>query len=135
MLHVERGPVLLVSGGDLQSIQAQARLNLDEFEGTLRLVHHVQDASNYDFLAISGGRVQQGRMEDGDARIFDERPFEGEGWVALRTVSDATRFRGYLNGELVTHGHGSQPDAGPVGLYFTGSGMVMLQSIQVESLR
>jgi uncharacterized membrane protein len=134
-LHVAGGPVLLVAGDSLQSIQVEAVVNVQALTGTLRLVHHVQDAQNYDFLALTKGQIQQGRMEDGQVHVFDEKPIGTQGWLTLRAISDGTHFRGYADGKMLTHGHGSEPPAGPVGLYLEGTGTVQLRRLRVETLR
>jgi uncharacterized membrane protein len=134
-LHVAGGPVLMVAGDSLESIQAEAALNVQGFSGTVRLVHHVRGAQQYDFLGIAQGRLQQGRMEGGQARLFDEKPLETQGWVTIRAISDGTHFRGYADGKMVTHGHGAEPAAGPVGLYLEGTGEVQLRHLRVQVLR
>ena len=134
-LHAQGAPVLFVFDQPLRSIQADFALNLDDFEGAVQLVHHVQDTDHYMFMEIDAGTMRQGRVNNGEVDIVDEESFSGQGWQQFRVVSDQTHFRAYANGTLVTHGHGPAPDAGPVGLRLDGAGVVLLGRIDVQSLR
>ncbi len=135
VLRLESGPVLITAGDPIASVQAEAMLNIERFEGTVRLVHHLQDSLNYDFLEIADGQLRQGRLQDGKPTIFAEQALQPTSWSAVRAVSDGTHFRGYATGEMLTHGHGDAPDAGPVGLYLKGSGTVLLRRLTATSLR
>ena len=134
-LRLEGGPVLFVTGDSLASIQGDVTLNLDRFDGSVRVVHHVRDAQNYNFLGLEDGKMRQGRVRDGVTEIFDEEEQAGAGWFTLRVVADGTHFRGYVNGKLVVHGHSDAPAPGPVGLRLEGSGTVLLRLIVIQSLR
>ncbi len=127
--------VLMIVPGALESLAAEIRLDVSGFTGTVRLVHHMQDAHTYDFLEIAQGRLRQGRLSEGEETIFDEATIDTPSWISLRAVSDGTHFRGYANDELLTHGHGSKPLAGPVGLYFDGHGEVLLSQLSATVLR
>ena len=120
---------------DIESLQADAAVNLDGFDGAFRLVHHVQDAGTYLYLEVENGTMRQGRVEGGQETIMDEKPFDGGGWLSLRAVADKTHFRGYAGGALVTHGHGDAPAPGAVGFRLAGSGPALLGPVQVQSLR
>ncbi len=134
-VQLQGGPVLFTAGGPIGSVQAEATLNLALFDGTLRLVHHVQDAQNYDFLEVASGRMRQGRVQSGSVEIFDDKPFQAQDWINLQAVSDGTHFRGYAAGEMLTHGHGNVPRPGAVGLYLDGTGTVLLRRLAASSLR
>lgn len=140
-----RGAVLaLAPGADtlffvydqpLESLQADAAVNLDGFDGAFRIVHHVQDAGTYLFLEVEEGVMRQGRVEAGRETIMDEKPLAGGGWLSLRAVADRTHFRGYAGGTLVTHGHGAAPAPGAVGFRLAGRGTALLGPVQVQALR
>lgn len=135
VLQAQGRPAMFVAGESLASIQADAALNLSGFDGTLMLVHHVQDAENYDFLALENGTMRQGRVRQGQTTVFDEGSFNQEGWLSARVVSDQTHFRGYAGGQMIVHGHGDAPEPGPVGLRIEGTGTVLLGRLDVQSLR
>lgn len=134
-LQAQGDPALFVFDQSLNSIQADVALNLDGFDGAVQLVHHVQDPGQYLFTEIDAGTMRQGRVENGEIDMMDEKPFSGQGWQQIRVVADKTHFRAYAGGSLVTHGHGPAPAAGPVGLRLAGTGVVLLGRIEVQSLR
>ncbi|NOZ03280.1 MAG: hypothetical protein GXO92_01535 [FCB group bacterium] len=125
---------LFVAGDAIRSVQAEATIKLDEFDGTFMIVHHLQDSLNYDFLAISKTAMQLGRFEAGKEKIFQEKPVTPKGWVSIRVVGDGRHFRGYLNRKLVAHGHSGELAPGLVGLRLLGKGTVHLQNLKVLSL-
>jgi len=128
-------PVLFVAGDSLESVQVDLLLNADNFSGSIQLVHNVQDNSSYDFLSLQNGTVQLGRVSAGKSKVFDEETTEVSGWVSLRVVGDGRHFRGYINEELVTHGHDDALPRGPVGIAIAGSGKLLWDNIKVQSLR
>ncbi len=134
-LQAQGRPAMFVVGESLASIQADAALNLSGFDGTLMLVHHVQDTENYDFLALENGTMRQGRVRQGQTTVFDEGSFNQEGWLSVRVVSDRTHFRGYAGDQMIVHGHGDAPEPGPVGLRIEGTGTVLLGRLDVQALR
>ena len=129
-----QSPVTFAMPDTLGAAQVTAELNQDQFDGTVSLLHHVQDAENYDFLAISDRAVQQGRVSGGEETVMDEAAVDQNGWVTVRAVGDGTHFRGYLGSELVTHPHGEAADPGMVGLRLEGTGTVQLRRLTAEAL-
>lgn len=131
-------PVLFTAGEAFEGVETRAGLDLSGFTGRAALVHHVQDAQNYDFLSIEtsagGGTVRQGRVRNGAVETFDEKALGadafGGGTVALRAVAYGTHFRGYLDGELVTHGHGDAAPTGHAGLLIDGTGPLRLLTLE-----
>ena len=134
-VQLQSSPVLFTAGAPIGSVQAESILNISRFDGPVRLVHHVQDAQNYDFLELADGQLRQGRLQDGTRTIFAEQALDATAWITLRAVSDGTHFRGYADGEMLTHGHGDAPELGSVGLYLEGSGTVLLRRLTATSLR
>lgn len=118
----------------LGAVQVTAELSLEEFNGTVSLLHHVQDARNYDFLSVGDGAVRQGRVTGGEGAVMDEAAGDQSGWLTVRAVGDGTHFRGYLGSELVTHPHGDAMGPGPVGLRLEGTGTVRLRKLTAKAL-
>ncbi len=133
-LQTEQITALFVAGDTIKSVQADARVKMDEFDGTLMIVHHLRDSLNYDFLAISKSTMKLGRFIAGKEKIFQEKPVTPTGWVSIRVVGDGRHFRGYLNRKLVAHGHSGELPPGLVGLRVQGNGTVSLQNLKVLSL-
>lgn len=127
-------PVTFVVPDTLGAVQVTAELNLDDFEGTVSLLHHGQDGQNYDFLEVGDRTVRQGRVSGGERTVMDESTAALEGWQAIRAVGDGTHFRGYVGSELVTHPHGEAASPGPVGLRLEGEGFVLLRRFSAETL-
>lgn len=127
-------PVVFVTGDKIDSVQADLYVNTDRFEGELQLLLHVQDDQTFDFFSIVDAAVKLGRMEAGVATIFEEKPLEDSGWLFLRVFGGDGHFRGYVNGELMTHGHADDLAAGPVGLRVNGTGTILIERIQVQAV-
>ncbi len=127
-------PVLFVVPDTLGAVQVTAELNLDAFDGSVALVHHVRGAETYDFLRVSSGALRLGRRAGGTETPFAESTHEPTGWQTLRVVGDGTHFRGYVDGEMVVHGHGEAAPSGTVGMRLIGDGTVRLRRLAAESL-
>ena len=141
----ERGDVLaLTTTGEpaafwfeipMTTVQIDAALDLTDFDGTVMLMHHVIDAENYHFMAVSKEDMRLGRSENGDLYLMDNKPYDATGWHSYRVVGDKTHFRAYSDAALVTHGHGDDPGSGFVGVRLNGTGTVRMASIQVLPVR
>jgi uncharacterized membrane protein len=131
-LQIAEGPVTIVAGGPVRGIDASIEIDVRGFDGTVMLVHHARDVENMDFLALSEGRMQLGRVREGRTQMFDDQAFASGGMLSLRAVAYGTHFRGYSAGRMVTHGHGAAPAAGAVGMRFDGTGTVLLGGIHVQ---
>ncbi len=127
--------ILIVAGEQLSGIQADLTLNVDNFEGTVMLVHHVQDALNYDFVSLTPGGMELGRVSDGKIQVMDKGDTDASGWLSLRAVGEGRHFRGYINEKLVTHGHADELPPGSAGIAVQGTGTLLLDKISVQSLR
>lgn len=125
----------IVTHDTYQNVQVDYYLDLSDFEGTLTLVNHVQDTSNYDYVSITGdGTVEQGRISDGDTEVFETGSADVSDPIFVRTVANGTHFRGYIDKEMIVHGHGDAPEAGGVGIKLDGSGTLLLERIELTQL-
>ena len=127
-------PVLAVAGGAIDAAQADVYVNVDDLDGELQILLHTQDADNYDYLAFDGATAALGRMAGGTATVFEQQAVDASGWVFLRVFGGDGHFRGYVNGDLVAHGHDDDLPPGPFGLRVSGSGTVLLERIQVQAV-
>lgn len=128
-------PNMFVTHEQYQDIQVDYYLNLNEFDGEVEFIHHLQDVDNYDFVSLDQqGIIRQGRMEDGNRKLYDEGTFEPEGEVFVRIVGDGTHFRGYVNREMKVHGHGDAPESGATGIRLRGSGALLISAIEMTQL-
>lgn len=133
-LNLTDNPVLFVAGDDLASVQAEIEINLCEFNGTVSLVHHVQDKMNYDYFSINDNQFKLGRVENGIDKILSEKSITHNCWINLRVVGDGRHFRGYLYDQLLLHGHEKNLPPGTSGLRIDGSGIIYLKKLMVQSI-
>jgi uncharacterized membrane protein len=134
-LSAGSAPNFFVSQDTIQNVQVDYYLDLSDFEGELSLVNHVQNAENYDFVTLSlDGTISQGRVSNGEREIFAQEEYSASGMLFIRTVANGTHFRGYINKEMVVHGHGGAPEAGKVGVRIDGSGTVLIDQISLTRL-
>ena len=118
-----------------QNVQVDYRLDISALNGTVFLVHHVQDSTSYDYVSISSdGTIQQGRMVDGQPEVFEQGQTDTSKPLYVRVVASGTHFRGYIDKQMVVHGHGDAPEAGGVGLKLEGSGTLLLEQIELVQL-
>ena len=133
MLHPEKEAVF-VYDNKIKSVQVTAKINIDDFNGELELIHHFKDKNNYDFLGLKKGEIYLSRKSNGELEVFEKDKFKGNGWLEIKVVSDGDHFRGYVNNKMIVHGHSDEPKPGSVGMKFSGTGSVSIKMINVESL-
>lgn len=130
--HVDN---LFVTHSTYKNVQVDAYLDISAFEGEVQIIHHLQNDKNYDFVKVtSKGKIVQGRLEDGTEKVFDEKEYENDGLKFIRVVGDGTHFRGYINKEMLVHGHGDDPKSGNIGLKINGHGFVLLKEFSLAQL-
>jgi len=127
-------PFLLTFGPKLANVQLVASVDVDNFSGSISLVHHVKDSATYEFFAVGNGRAQLGRVENGKTRVFDSEKATTQGWITLKAVGSTGHFRGYINDKLIVHGHAKDLPPGTTGLAFSGSGSIHIANFDVISL-
>lgn len=126
---------MFVTREEYRDVQIDYYLNLDNLDGEVELIHHVQDTENYDFVSLNDeGIIRQGRVDNGETAIFEEGTFEPNGEIFVRVVGDGSHFRGYVNKAMKVHGHGDAPKAGSVGIKLSGEGSVLISEIELSQL-
>lgn len=126
---------IFVHDNKLKGVQVIAKINIDDFNGELELIHHFVDKNNYDFLGLKDGKISLSRKSNGEIKIFENGRFQSEGWIEIKVVSEGTHFRGYINSKMIVHGHGSEPESGSVGIRINGNGIFYLSLVEVQSLQ
>jgi len=134
-LTMSGDPVMMLFDYPMTTVQLDAALNLDDFDGTVMFVTHVIDEDNYHFTSVSNSSMRQGKSENGDLILMADESYTPSGWHSYRAVADQTHFRGYSDQVLVVHGHGNDPGTGPVGVRLNGTGTVLIDFVQTASLR
>ncbi len=127
-------PTLALLPDTLGDLEVRATLDLSGFTGTAALVHHVQDAQTFDFLALdrpASGDVtlRQGRVEGGNETTLDSGTAPLDGTAEVKAYAVGTHFRGYLGGEQLTHPHADAASPGRVGLRLDGRGTVRVLAL------
>lgn len=115
--------------------QVDYYIDITELDGTVWLTSNVQDQTNFDFVSIaSNGEVKQGRIADGKEDVFEKGTADVSQTLFVRVVANGDHFRGYIDKEMVVHGHADAPDAGSVGLKVEGTGIVKLEKMILTKL-
>ena len=134
-LTLDGNPAMFVIRDTLENVQVTAEWDRSGFAGTVSLLHHVQSANTYDYLSIRDGEeMRLGRVEDGEERTFDEATAPPTGWSTVRVTGDGTHFRGYVDDQMIVHGHADPLPEGTVGLRLEGEGTLRLRRIQARGL-
>ncbi len=107
-----------------------------DFKGTLKVVHHAKNTSNYEFVAINGNKMKLGRVVNDKEKILDESEFEADAgeWTLLKVSAAGTHYKGYIGDKTITHGHDDEMTDGFVGLMLEGTGQIQVKSIEVFEL-
>jgi len=136
---VVAGQALLLLPGTFGDLLAEARLDLRDFDGTAGLAHHVESPGDALLFTVQtgGGEVrlieQAGGREDvwgrSDAEVRKEDVLKEK--ITLRTTSFGSHLKGFLDGQMVVHGHGSPGTSGRAGLYLNGRGTIRVISLEL----
>ncbi|MFY0685189.1 MAG: hypothetical protein JXR20_11590 [Balneola sp.] len=134
-LSTSEGANTFVTHSNYQNVQVDYYIDMTELDGELMLLHHYLDTDNFDYVSLnSSGVIIQGRKESGEIEIFKEGTFDPKGLQFFRVVGTGTHFRGYVNKEMVVHGHGDAPESGAVGLRMEGEGSILISKIELSQL-
>jgi hypothetical protein len=114
-------------------VEVGVALNLDEFDGTARVAHHVRGQNYYDFLGIDDDRLLLGRLEGQQLRTYDTRTYAVDGWRRIRIVGSGTTRRAFIEDRMVVDGDGTVAGDGAVGLYLNGTGTVRLREMSATA--
>ena len=135
-LHPTGKRVMFTFGADHKNTQADMTINISGFTGSFMLAHHVQDAENFDFLALDNGITKLGRMEQGKVKVLDHKAAGTySGWIELTVSGGGGHYKGYMNGTLLTHGHTGDLPPGNFGLRIDGRGIILVEQISVKSVQ
>lgn len=133
--HLGGGTLLFVGGTPNAGVRIDAALDLSGFEGTVALVHHVQDAANYDFLSFSSEQTVLGRRQGAREIVFGRAAATPSSAFQTRVTAQGTHFYGHVNERAPIHGHGAAPAAGRAGLRLEGTGTVRVGRMSVTPIR
>lgn len=123
----------LFTGNDLNTIDGRAEVNLDDFDGVFKLIHHYRDSANYQYIRISGSELQQGQMVNELDSVLGSGRVDTGGWTTFRVTASGRHFYGYQNGNTVVHTHDEEMRPGKAGIALRGSGEVKVRLIEFSS--
>ena len=124
--------VLLLVGADVGEASIKARIRRDEFSGTIGLALHVGGSDTLDFLTWDGSTMVLGARRNARDEQLASEPTAGDGgWHEIELVAAGTHFRGYLDGELIVHGHTDAAPVGPAAIMLEGTGKIRLDDIRI----
>lgn len=133
-LQLDGEPVLFVGPPTLGDVEATVAINTDDFDGTVRVVHHVRGARYYDYVGWTDALVVLGRMEGTQRQVFDRRDRSMQGWQRIRVIGAGTNFSAFVDDTMVVDADENPAGPGQVGLYLNGTGLVRIRQMAVQEL-
>jgi len=114
----------------------EATFKLEDYNGDLKFVYHFKDESNYQFVSIKENTMVLGRIVDGNKKVLDSKDYQLDTsqWNTLRFSAAGEHFKGYLNDEMITHGHDEEMEPGFAGIMVNGTGTIFIKSISILEL-
>ena len=130
------GESLLVLPVDGADIEIEMELEFIDFEGTIGAAHHVQGFERFERFSLSrDGHGELIRRSDGqESSLDDGHADSSEERAKLRVSAAGRHFHGWVDGDMVAHGHASPEPEGAAGIHFDGEGMVRVHSVVVTLL-
>lgn len=121
--------------GQLSNFEGEVRLNADEFDGSIEVIHNYQYEGTYQFFRIYNGTVTQGSKSESNEVIFQQvSGVPMSGWITLRVTSNNAHYYGYIDDKNITHAHGTPLPAGGTGILIKGSGILLIQKMEFKGL-
>lgn len=129
-------PTTLLLPGTFGDVQVEAEIELLDFEGSVGLVHHYQEAGDRGaFTTSTEGDAILDDVRQGDRTLLDEQAFElPPGRVVLAVSASGKHLKGLVDGKTVTHGHIAPGPEGSCGLLLEGTGTLRLLRMTVQPL-
>jgi len=128
------GEGLVTLAGVYDDVTVTAVLDPSGFTGTIALVHHASSLRDWEGLAMTpDGVVSLVRWTAGQSTVLKKTSllFPREE-VQLDVAAAQGHFKGFVDEELLVHGHGASGAPGWVGLYFKGDGVLHLTKLQAQ---
>lgn len=116
--------------GDLQ---LNVWLDVSDFDGEIRLLHHVNGTQASAFEVRVGEQAGMVRLVN-RGQVLDSAPRSVSGRHALAVNATGTHFKGIVDGESVVHGHASAVAGGRAGIELDGFGRVVIERVEIVPL-
>ena len=121
------------TGGDLSTIDGRIEINLSDFNGAFKLIHHFRNMENYQYIRIDGAELQQGQVIDGSDNVLGSGGIETADWHTFRVTASGRHFYGYQDGNTIVHTHADGMNPGTTGFSLDGDGMVKIRLVEFGS--
>lgn len=128
-MQIRDETVLLAVPVEMGASEITATLNLDGFDGTVDIVHHVRGAAYYDYLQLDANRIRLARREGSAVRVQDAADYALQGWRTYRLLAGRTQSRAFVGDQMVVSGSDTPASPGTIGLRLSGTGLVRLRSM------
>jgi uncharacterized membrane protein len=122
------------TGGTLHTIDGRIEVNLTDFNGEFKLVHHFIDRENYQYIRMNGGELSQGQIINGTDNVLGSGSIESDGWHTFRVTASGRHFYGYQNGNTIVHTHADEMEPGTTGFALSGEGTVKVRLVEFGSV-
>ncbi len=127
------GQALLVFQPSYGDVEVDAELELLDFGGRIGLASHVQDVDRAVLFTVDtrGHAALAARTAQGPESLATSQAAVTDAPFTLTLSSASRHFKGFLDDHLLVHGHVDAGGPGQVGLFFDGSGTVVVQRLRV----
>ena len=126
--------LLFTFGPPLDHVKANINIDLSEFDGEFRLIHHLKSKDTYDYLSVAGETISMGRNVDSKLNTFESGKIQSK-ISSLSVVGDGRHYRGYVNEKVVVHAHQAPLNSGKTGIYINGNGTIIINAISAKNLK
>ena len=121
--------------GTFGDVQIDIGLDLSDFEGTVRLIHHAQGETQGDLTISHQGEAVLNDERDGKQKVLDRQSFEVPTTPFVLAVSSSGKhLKGLLDGRMIAHGHIAPGPDGACGIGIDGKGTLHIQSMKIQPL-
>lgn len=126
---------MFVMSGEYKNLQLEMVADLQQFDGTVTIVYHVQDSADYNFTSINPDRtISIGRVDNNQKSVFESEHYKSAPSFDLRAVNQGDHFKAYVNDDLIVHTHHEPAAAGSAGLMISGKGTILIQQLSLTQL-
>lgn len=133
-LVAPEGAVFFYTGGNLRTIDGRVEVNLTDFTGSFKLIHHFTDTNNYQYIRINNSELQQGQIINGEDSVLGSGQVESDGWHVFRVTASGRHFYGYQNDRTIVHTHADELVEGKTGFSIYGNGTIKIRVLEFKSL-
>ncbi|MFV2072047.1 MAG: DUF2231 domain-containing protein [Thermoanaerobaculales bacterium] len=127
------GASLLVLPETFGDVVIEAEVDVSGFQGTVGLAHHVAAADVAVLFTVStDGETSLLRRNGGEVEVFDNANVSAPtSSLTLQSSVAGKHLKGFVDGEMVVHGHGGSGAPGSVGLMVDGKGTIRVIRVAV----